>query len=428
MPRLRSLSGFSPRILLSVIATGLIITAMVATVFAQGFGPAGPSPASGHASVVAHGIVSLEKGETRWHIGRLVAEDGAKPVTFTTPGFLIAEMTPVLVTDQDSGLRTRLATDEAMMVPAGSTLTLETFGAPDTVIFLSIVPDNATPIFSSDNRILISASFASNAGDFDTDLLRDVLAEDENTAIPAGATPTAVYVARGEVEVKSGSTTKKLAREEAAVFSGDLTITAIADGSVIYAGFIGASVPEVEKPATPVATPLPATPTPVPPTPTPTPDPNKDSDDDGLTDAEERELGTDPNNPDTDDDGITDGDEVNIWGSDPLNSDTDGDLLYDGGELVYGTNILDPDTDKDGLSDGAEVYIYKTSPTNPDTDGDGIPDGTEVANGTDPLRAPAPPQAAPTAPPAPLDSDGDGVSDENEVASGTDPYDATSYP
>ena len=46
-----------------------------------------------------------------------------------------------------------------------------------------------------------------------------------------------------------------------------------------------------------------------------------DSDDDGLSDDEEADLGTDPNNPDTDGDGINDGDEVNC-GSDPLDPDS----------------------------------------------------------------------------------------------------------
>ncbi len=46
-------------------------------------------------------------------------------------------------------------------------------------------------------------------------------------------------------------------------------------------------------------------------------DPGKDSDGDGLTDREERRLGTDPFNPDTDGDGYTDGEEVH-FGSDPL--------------------------------------------------------------------------------------------------------------
>lgn len=441
MPRSRPLSGLPPRILISVLAIGLLVTVMVTTVLAQGFGPAGPSPATGHAAVVAHGVISLEEGKTRWHIGYLVAEDGAKPVEIPSPGFIIAGTTPVLVSDQDTGFRTRLAQDEALMVPAGSSLTLETFGAPDKVVFMSIAPDTDKAIFSTSNRILTSAGFPARGGDFDADLLRDVLSEDESTTIPEGAIPTVIYVVRGEVSVESGNDTQRLSREQGAIFRGPLTITAIADGSVFYAGFTGASVPQLAEPATPVATPLPATPTPVPSTPTPdptpepaatpepTPDPNQDSDGDGLTDAEEAELGTDPNNPDTDDDGISDGDEVNVYGTDPLNMDTDGDLLYDGGELIYGTDPLNPDTDGDGLLDGEEIYIYGTNPLNPDTDGDGIPDGVEVANGTDPLRAPAPPPPPVQEQPAPpLDSDGDGVIDENEIAAGTDPFDPTSYP
>jgi hypothetical protein len=44
-----------------------------------------------------------------------------------------------------------------------------------------------------------------------------------------------------------------------------------------------------------------------------------DSDNDGLTDEEERRIGTDPFNPDTDNDGYSDGFEV-LHGSDPLDS------------------------------------------------------------------------------------------------------------
>jgi hypothetical protein len=44
-----------------------------------------------------------------------------------------------------------------------------------------------------------------------------------------------------------------------------------------------------------------------------------DSDRDGLTDAEEVNLGTDPNDPDTDGGGRSDGDEVLVDGTDPLN-------------------------------------------------------------------------------------------------------------
>lgn len=88
-----------------------------------------------------------------------------------------------------------------------------------------------------------------------------------------------------------------------------------------------------------------------------------DSDKDGLDDAREKELGTNPNNPDTDGDGLTDGQEI----------------------LVYHTNPLNPDTDGDGLNDGDEILVWKTNPLNPDTDGDGYPDGEEVKNGYNPL-------------------------------------------
>lgn len=45
-----------------------------------------------------------------------------------------------------------------------------------------------------------------------------------------------------------------------------------------------------------------------------------DSDNDGLSDAEEEALGTDPDNPDSDGDGILDGDEI-LLGTDPNESD-----------------------------------------------------------------------------------------------------------
>ncbi|MBU6160778.1 MAG: DUF4215 domain-containing protein, partial [Myxococcales bacterium] len=70
-----------------------------------------------------------------------------------------------------------------------------------------------------------------------------------------------------------------------------------------------------------------------------------DDDNDGLTDEEEADLGTDPTNADTDGDGLSDGDEVNTHETDPTN----------------------PDTDGDGLSDGDEVNTHETDPTNPDT-------------------------------------------------------------
>lgn len=61
--------------------------------------------------------------------------------------------------------------------------------------------------------------------------------------------------------------------------------------------------------------------------------PSPDADGDGLTDAEEAVLGTDPHNPDTDGDGLLDGEEVDDAATDPLQADTDGDFIDDGAEV-----------------------------------------------------------------------------------------------
>jgi outer membrane protein OmpA-like peptidoglycan-associated protein len=129
---------------------------------------------------------------------------------------------------------------------------------------------------------------------------------------------------------------------------------------------------------------------------------NNDLDGDGLTNDEEKALGTNPLNPDTDGDGLSDGDEVHKYKTDPLNPDTDGDGCTDGEEVLkYKTNPLNKDTDGDGLTDCEEIKTYHTDPLKVDTDGDGCTDGEEVLTyHTDPLNQ---------------DTDGDGLTDCEEV-------------
>ncbi len=70
---------------------------------------------------------------------------------------------------------------------------------------------------------------------------------------------------------------------------------------------------------------------------------------------------------------------------DPSSKDTDQDGLSDAEELELGTNLRLVDSDSDGLSDWEEVSIFGTDPLNPDTDGDSYLDGEEVQNGYNPL-------------------------------------------
>ncbi len=79
-----------------------------------------------------------------------------------------------------------------------------------------------------------------------------------------------------------------------------------------------------------------------------------DVDQDGLSQAQEVTLQSDPNLADTDEDGIPDGEEIRVWRTNPLNRDTDGDSLPDGAEVAAGLDPLNRDTDADGLPDNED--------------------------------------------------------------------------
>jgi hypothetical protein len=112
-----------------------------------------------------------------------------------------------------------------------------------------------------------------------------------------------------------------------------------------------------------------------------------DTDGDGLTDLQEKELGTNPLVSDTDGDGLNDKQELE-YKTDPLKADTDGDDLFDGDEIAYGADPLNKDSDGDTLLDGYEVKNIHTSPINADTDGDGLNDNVDEAPGELPTHTP----------------------------------------
>lgn len=64
--------------------------------------------------------------------------------------------------------------------------------------------------------------------------------------------------------------------------------------------------------------------------------------------------------------------------------DSDGDGLSDDQERGLGTNPFAADTDGDGLFDAEEVNKYFTNPNLADTDGDGFSDKVEIDNGYNP--------------------------------------------
>jgi hypothetical protein len=100
-----------------------------------------------------------------------------------------------------------------------------------------------------------------------------------------------------------------------------------------------------------------------------------DSDGDGLTDAEEADLGTDPDAGDSDGDGLSDLDEMN-FGTDPNLIDTDGDSYLDLHEIVEGTDPLD---EEDRIYTGYWPYSYtKESIYDPGHDPGGLANGVNM--------------------------------------------------
>ncbi|MEM2155960.1 MAG: clostripain-related cysteine peptidase [Candidatus Jordarchaeales archaeon] len=122
-----------------------------------------------------------------------------------------------------------------------------------------------------------------------------------------------------------------------------------------------------------------------------------DYDSDGLTNAQEYQLGTDAFSSDSDRDGMPDGWEVQ-YGLDPLSDDAG------------------QDKDGDGLT-SIQEYQRGTNPASANTDGDGMPDGWEVQYGLDPLSDDAG-----------QDKDGDGFTNLEEYRAGTDPTNSSSTP
>jgi hypothetical protein len=134
--------------------------------------------------------------------------------------------------------------------------------------------------------------------------------------------------------------------------------------------------------------------------------PVADSDGDGLSDAEETALGTDPLNPDSDGDGVGDGIEKRLA---TPGSEFDPLLFAQFRQCLILTDVT-ADHDLDGLND-CEEAVLRTDPYLVDSDRDGVPDLVEVRLGGNPLvddRL--------------VDSDMDGIANGDEVTRGLDPW------
>ncbi|MFO6425538.1 hypothetical protein ACK8OT_19330, partial [Motilimonas sp. KMU-193] len=110
-------------------------------------------------------------------------------------------------------------------------------------------------------------------------------------------------------------------------------------------------------------------------------DAGADFDNDGLTNLEEFQQGTNPHHPDSDMDGALDGEDFAPTNA-QYSQDQDRDGLPRKWELQYNFYDQNPtdafiDNDNDGLTNLAE-FTLGTHPHDADTDRDGVLDGDDI--------------------------------------------------
>ena len=397
MPALHCLRRAAARI--GIAATMAVLVGVVPAVHALATGtPSPPSPAAGHSEVVAQSVIEFDGGAYHWALVHESVEPDAGDVALVPggPSFLVASGGVLVIGDAGGTGQVRLASGEATFLVAGGESAMWADGGEPSYYAIELVGGESSSDAASSER-----SFSVGEGNRDVDLIRDVVSSGETLMISANeSVPVLVVVTDGAVNVASagGAEDSAIGAGEVILVDGALAITPIgAEPAAVIAAVIG---PMVERdsdvpPTTSTSDISPSAGTTVGGSTTSTPGPTSstvpsasttttgpmsndtgtvlvvlptiptDFDGDGLSGAEEADIGTNPSLADTDGDGLIDGDEK-AFGSSPLHADRDGDGLIDFWEWQFGTRPNDEDTDDDAVSDGAEIAAG-TNPSDPNS-------------------------------------------------------------
>ncbi len=182
-----------------------------------------PSPASGHAEVVAQGLVAFSGGEHHWEVTTATATAAASVLGTTGPAFVVADGPGgVLVGPSGEPPAWRLAPGEAVFddVPLDARSVATVDGA---LILISPVPGSGTNPFTPGEGLR------------DVDLVRDVLNTNEALVLRSDVS---VLVIVTEGAVTAGDTT--IAAGSPVALSGDITlINRAPEPAVVVAAVIG---------------------------------------------------------------------------------------------------------------------------------------------------------------------------------------------
>jgi len=325
-----------------------------------------PDLGSPYAQVVAQGLIFLEGGAGVWRVRETIPAPAEEALPEEgRPFALILQRSGVTVVRNDlSQRRARIEAGEGYFASALDPYTRAAEGdGASRAWVIELVPPDAE---AEDDELFGQVFFTSEQiaelpnGVYDLELVRNVLQQGESATLPDGTAQSLLLVTTGTVETSAGGVFQA---RGGALVDGSVSVTNTQPQTAVYVvATIGARVldpGEVVDEEAPAGTPEPDPEAEE----TPAPDPDGDPDQDGLTNAQEAELGTDGLSVDTDGDGLADPDEVNT-GTDPTSPDTDADGLGDLDELNAATGPLNPDTDADGFTDGDEVSVG-TDPNDP---------------------------------------------------------------
>lgn len=217
-----------------------------------------PSPASGHAQVVGQGVAALPAAELAWRVVLDTAEPAEQAATEARAlGFALADRAALVVDDAGSGTQARLAPGEALFVADGANQRRASLDGADAPYYrLALVPAAEAADAGGDRLVFASDPFSAPAGRaFDLDLVRDVVAPNEESTLPATGAQTLVLATAGTIEVEAGeagSLPVRLAAGQAAAFDGEIALFGVGErGGSFVAAVIGPEVPAPPAPPAP---------------------------------------------------------------------------------------------------------------------------------------------------------------------------------
>lgn len=332
-------------------------------------------PASGHAEVVAQGIVSFGDGPWHWQLASGSVGRDAAALDTAHPGFVVAGGPGAVVVGSADGPIARLAAGEGLFLPRGEPATVAALDEDQSATVGVTLVEGAGP-----------DEFSPGPGLRDVDLVRDVLPTNEAFVIHADVS---VFVAVTQGAVNVGSEVVTVGAGVA--LSGDVTLVNVAtEPAIVVAAVVGPSLGSAPPPGGTTTAGLPATDPPAPETPSAGTTPTVTASTVAATTASTTiTSATTTPSPTTPSTTITPGPSPLTTVVGPVNTfvpnpDQDGDGLSDDDEDANGCSSLRAHTDTDGLTDYREVYVYGTNCNDNDSDDDNSADHVEVKYGYDP--------------------------------------------